>query len=180
MPDIMTIAKGLTSAYLPLGAIVVNDEVAAHFEDNVLSAGLTYGAHPLSCAAALATIQVYEEDQLIDNAKKMGQILTAEMARLQDKHPSVGETRSIGLFGIFELVKNRQTREPMAPFNATAAEMGPMAELGALLRERGLFTLIRWNTFFVHPPLCITEDQLREGLAIIDEALDITDAAVVA
>ena len=180
VPDIMTIAKGLTSAYLPLGAIVVNDEIAAHFEDNVLYAGLTYGAHPVSCAAALATIQVYQEDHLIENARKMGQILTAEMARLQDKHPSVGEVRSIGLFGIFELVKNRQTREPMAPFNATPAEMGPMAQLGAFLRERGLFTLVRWNTFFVNPPLCITEDQLREGLAIIDQALEITDAAAVA
>ena len=180
VPDIMTMAKGLTSAYLPLGAIIVTDEIASYFENNPLSAGLTYGAHPVSCAAAIATINVYKEDQLIENAREMGKILTREMTRLQDKHPSVGEARSIGLFGLFEIVKNRQTREPMAPFNATSAEMGPMARLGAFLRENGLFTLVRWNTFFVNPPLCITEEQLREGFAIIDKALDITDAAVVA
>ena len=179
VPDIMTIAKGLTSAYLPLGGIMVNDEIAAHFEDNVLYAGLTYGAHPVSCAAAIATINVYQEDGLIENAKRMGAILTQEMKRLQDKHPSVGETRSLGLFGIFEVVKNRETREPMAPFNATATEMGPMAKVGAFFRENGLFTLVRWNTFFVNPPLCISEEELREGLDIIDRALDITDEAVV-
>ncbi len=115
---------------------------ATAFEDNVLYAGLTYGAHPVSCAAAVATIKVYQED------------------------------------GLLELVKNRQTREPLAPFNATAAELGPMAQLGAFFRDNGLFTLVRWNTFFVNPPLCISEEQLREGLAIIDRALDITDAAV--
>jgi len=178
VPDIMTVAKGLTSAYLPLGAIMVNDEIAAHFEDNFLYSGLTYGAHPVSCAAAVATIKVYQEDGLIEHAKKMGAVLAHEMERLRNKHPSVGETRSIGLFGLFELVKNRQTREPLAPFNATPAEMGPMAQLGAFFRENGLFTLVRWNTFFVNPPLCISEEQLREGLAIIDQALDITDAAV--
>ena len=178
VPDIMTVAKGLTSAYLPLGAIMVNDEIAAHFEDNFLYSGLTYGAHPVSCAAAVATIKVYQEDGLIEHAKKMGTVLAHEMERLRKKHPSVGETRSIGLFGLFELVKNRQTREPMAPFNATAAEMGPMTQLGAFFRENGLFTLVRWNTFFVNPPLCISEDQLRAGVAIIDQALDITDAAV--
>lgn len=180
VPDIMTMAKGLTSAYLPLGALIVTAEIAAHFENNPLSAGLTYGAHPVSCAAALATINVYTEDRLIENAREMGKILAREMARLQDKHPSIGAVRSLGLFGLFEIVKNRQTREPMAPFNATPAEMGPMAKLGVFLRENGLFTFVRWNTFFVNPPLCITEEQLREGLAIIDKALDITDAAVVA
>lgn len=177
VPDIMTVAKGLTSAYLPLGAIVVNDEIARHFEKNVLYAGLTYGAHPVSCAAALATIRVYQEDSLIENAKRMGAILSQEMGRLKLKHASVGDARSLGLFGAFEIVKNRRTREPMAPFNAALDEMGAMAELGSFFRKNGLFTLVRWNTFFVNPPLCIDEAQLREGLAIVDQALDITDAA---
>ncbi len=177
VPDIMTVAKGLTSAYLPLGAIVVNDEIARHFERNVLYAGLTYGAHPVSCAAAVATIKVYQEDSLIENARRMGSILSQEMRRLKLKHASVGDARSLGLFGVFEIVKDRRTREPMAPFNAALDEMGPMAELGSFFRKNGLFTIVRWNTFFVNPPLCIDEAQLREGLAIVDQALDITDAA---
>ena len=179
VPDIMTVAKGLTSAYVPLGATIVSDKIAAQFEDKPLYAGLTYNSHPVGCAAAVACINVYKEDKLIENAKTLGEILSAELARLKEKHPSVGDVRSIGLFSIVELVKNRETREPMTPFNPRATELGPMAPFGAYLREHGLFTLVRWNTFFVNPPLCITEAELREGLAIIDAALEITDKEVV-
>ena len=178
VPDIMTVAKGLTSAYQPLGAVLLRDKVAAHFDKNVFFGGLTYNSHPMSCAAAIATLRVYEEDKLIENAEKMGKVLARELSRLKDKHPSVGDVRSIGLFSIVELVKNRKTREPMAPFNAKPDQMGVMNKLGARFREDGLYTFVRWNNFFVNPPLCITEEQLREGLGIIDRALEITDAAV--
>lgn len=175
VPDIMTMAKGLTSAYLPLGALAVKDEIADYFNEKPFYGGLTYNSHPMSCAAAIATINVYKEDNLIENARQMGAILKEELARLTAKHPSIGETRSLGLFGIVELVRNRQTREPMAPFNGTSPEM---TQLGAFFREQGLYTFVRWNNFFTNPPLCITKEQLMEGLDIIDRGLDITDQAV--
>jgi taurine---2-oxoglutarate transaminase len=130
----------------------------------------------MGCAAALATIRVYEEDNLIENARKMGAILKQLGREIQAKHRSVGAVRSIGLFGIFELIRNRKTKQPMAPFNGTSAEM---AALGKFFRENGLYTLVRWNTFYTNPPLCINEQQLREAFAIIDKGLEITDGAVV-
>jgi taurine--2-oxoglutarate transaminase len=178
VPDIMTVAKGLTSAYVPLGATIVSDEIAARFEDQPLYAGLTYNSHPMGCAAAVACINVYKEDHLIENAKTLGGVLKTELERLKEKHPSVGDVRAIGLFSLVELVKDRKTREPMTPFNPKADEMGPMPALNAFFREQGLFTFVRWNGFFVNPPLCITEEQLREGLAIMDAGLDITDKAI--
>jgi taurine--2-oxoglutarate transaminase len=178
IPDIMTIAKGLTSAYLPLGAVVVSDSIARHFDENVLSAGLTFNSHPVCCAAAIATIDVYKQDRLIENAHEMGLLLGTEMENLRQKHPSVGDVRYIGLFAAFELVKNRETREPTAPFNARPDQMGAMAKLSGFFRENGLYTLVRWNTLFVNPPLCINATQLQEGLAMIDKGLEITDEAV--
>src|SRR5258707_14236217 len=130
----------------------------------------------LGWRAALATISVYKEEGLIDNAKKMGAVMKQPGAKLQAKHPSVGAVRSIGLFGIVELIRNRKTRQPMAPFNGTSEEM---AALGRFFREQGLYTLVRWNTFYTNPPLCINEQQLREAFAIIDKGLEITDKAVV-
>ncbi|MGH2502866.1 MAG: aminotransferase class III-fold pyridoxal phosphate-dependent enzyme [Ktedonobacterales bacterium] len=178
VPDIMTVAKGLTSAYVPLGATIVSDEIAAQFEDRPLYAGLTYNSHAVGCAAAVACINVYKADNLIENARAMGEILSVELNKLKEKHSSIGDVRALGLFSIVELVKNRATREPMTPFNPKASELGPMPKLNAFFREHGLYTLVRWNTFFVNPPLSITEAQLREGLAIIDAALDISDHAV--
>jgi taurine---2-oxoglutarate transaminase len=178
-PDIMTMAKGLTSAYVPLGATMVTDTIAEYFDERPLVAGLTYNSHPVACAAAIACINVYREDGLIENARAMGQILKVELERLKERHPSVGEARAIGLFSLVELVKNRATREPMTPFNPGPAEMGPMPAFNAFLRDHGLFTFVRWNTFFINPPLCITEAQLREGLEIIDQALHLTDQAVI-
>jgi taurine--2-oxoglutarate transaminase len=178
VPDIMTVAKGLTSSYLPLGAVLMTDKVAGYFDKNVFYGGLTYNSHPMSCAAALATLRVYEEDKLVENAEKMGKVLARELHRLKERHPSVGDVRSIGLFSIAELVKDRKTREPLAPFNAKGDQMALMNKLNAFFRENGLYTFIRWNNFFVNPPLCITEEQLLEGLSIIDRGLEITDAAV--
>ncbi|HWW16722.1 MAG TPA: aminotransferase class III-fold pyridoxal phosphate-dependent enzyme [Candidatus Dormibacteraeota bacterium] len=176
VPDLLCMAKGLTSSYLPLGAVGMRHHIAQHFQDKVFYGGLTYNSHPMGCAAALATIRVYEEDGLIDNAKKMGAVLKELGAELQAKHPSVGAVRSIGLFGIVELVRSRKTRLPLAPFNGTSDEM---AALGRFFREQGLYTFVRWNTFFTNPPLCINEEQMRDAFAIIDRALDITDKAVV-
>jgi taurine--2-oxoglutarate transaminase len=175
-PDLISMAKGLTSAYVQLGAVGMRRQIADHFEKNVFYGGLTYNSHPLACAAALATIAVYEEDNLIENARKMGALMTGLMEDLRARHPSVGATRSIGLFGIFELVRNRETREPMAPFNGSSPEM---QALGKFFRQEGLYTIVRWNTFFTNPPLCITEAELREAFAIIDKGLEITDQAVV-
>ncbi len=174
-PDLISMAKGLTSAYVQLGAVGMRREIAEHFQKNVFYGGLTYNSHPLACAAALATISVYEEDNLIERARDMGKLMGEMMADLQARHPSVGATRNIGLFGIFELVRNSQTLEPMAPFNGTSPEM---QALGKHFRQEGLYTFVRWNTFFTNPPLCITEDELREAFAIIDKGLEITDQAV--
>src|SRR5262249_21312837 len=145
VPDLMTMAKGLTSAYVPLGAVAMKESIAAAFEQRVFYGGLTYNSHTLSCAAAIATVNVYREDNLLENTRRMGDILTRQLARLKEKHPSVGDVRSIGLFGIVELVKNKKTREPMAPYNGSSPEM---QKLGAFFREKGLFTLVRWNNFY--------------------------------
>ena len=176
VPDLICMAKGLTSSYIPLGAVGMRHHIAQHFQDKVFYGGLTYNSHPMGCATALATIRVYEEDKLIENTRKMGAIMKQLGTELTAKHPSVGEYRSIGLFGIFELIRSRKTRHPMAPFNGTSEEM---AAIGRFFRENGLYTLVRWNSFYTNPPLCINEQQLREAFAIIDRALEITDKAVV-
>jgi len=175
VPDIITMAKGLTSAYVQLGAVGMRRAIADQFKDKVFYGGLTYNSHPLACAAALASIQVYEEDQLIENARKMGRLMSDLMTDLELRHPSVGAARSIGLFGLIELVRDRTNRTPMAPFNGTSEEM---QALGKFFRQEGLYTFVRWHTFFTNPPLCITEAELREAFAIIDRGLDITDKAV--
>jgi len=176
IPDLICMAKGLTSSYIALGAVGMRHHIAQHFQDKVFFGGLTYNSHPMGCAAALATIRVYEEDNLIENARKMGAVMKDLGAEMQKKHRSVGAVRSIGLFGIVELVRSQKTKQPMAPFNGTSDEM---AALGRFFRENGLYTLVRWNTFFTNPPLCINEQQLREAFAIIDKGLEITDRAVV-
>jgi taurine--2-oxoglutarate transaminase len=161
-------AKGLTSAYAPLGAVGLRRPVADYFKDKVFWGGLTYNSHPLGCAAALATLQVYEDDNLCENARRMGAVMKDLMAALQAKHSIVGAVRSIGLFGIVELVKDRASMEPLAPFNGSSE---PMNKLRTIFREEGLYTFVRFNTFFTNPPLIITEEELRHGFDIIDRAL---------
>jgi taurine---2-oxoglutarate transaminase len=175
VPDIITMAKGLTSSAIPLGAVGLAPQVSAYFDDHVFWGGLTYNSHPLALAAALATIHVYEEDGLLEHTRKMGDVMAQHHQALMDNHPSVGEVRNLGLFGIVELVRSRETMEPMAPFNGTSEEM---KAISAFLNERGLFTMVRMNGIMTNPPLCITEEQLGEGFAIIDAALDIADQAV--
>ncbi|MES1255376.1 MAG: aminotransferase class III-fold pyridoxal phosphate-dependent enzyme [Acidobacteriota bacterium] len=176
VPDMITMAKGLTSAYVPLGAVGMRRGIADVFATKPFPSGLTYGSHPVACAAALATLNVYETDGLIEHARAMGSVMADLLTDLSMRHPSVGAARSIGLFGVLELVRDRARRVPMAPFNGTSPEM---AALGRFFREQGLYTLMRWNTFFANPPLCITDAQLRDAFAIIDRGLEITDRAVV-
>jgi taurine--2-oxoglutarate transaminase len=175
VPDIMTMAKGITSSYVPLGAVGMRRKIGDFFQDKMFPGGLTYSSHALACAAALATIAVYEEDDLINRAKRTGKVMAELMSDLTKRHPSVGTARSIGLFGVIELIRDRKTRQPMAPFNGTSPEM---AALGKFFRQEGLFTFVRWNYFFTNPPLIITEEQLRDAFNIIDRGLEITDKAV--
>ena len=173
VPDIVTMAKGLTSSYAPLGAMGVSDAIAAHFRDNVFWGGLTYNSHCLGLATAEAAIKVLIDEGMIDNAARLGGVMRSEMDRLQAKHPSVREGRCIGLFGMIDIQKN-SAGERIAPYNGTHPAMG---ELGRFFRDEGLFTFIRWGSFMCNPPLCITEDELLVGFEIIDRGLDITDAA---
>lgn len=174
-PDIMTIAKGLTAGYIPMGALMVSEEIGKYFDDKPLPLGLTYSAHPVLCATALAVINIYEEDNLIENARLMGKYVDERMVDLIKKHPSIGDFRNTGLFGCIELVKNRTTKEPMAPWNAKPAEMEIMNKVAAKIKELGMFTFVRWNWIFIAPPLTITKEQIDEGLAIISEAILIAD-----
>src|SRR5216110_1305270 len=175
VPDMITMAKGLTSSYVPLGAVGMRPKVAAFFNEHVFYGGLTYNSHPLGCAAALGAIQAYEEDDMVGNSRRMGEVLSRIHRRLRERHPCVGATRSIGLFGCLELVRDRQTLEPLAPFNGTSPEMKAIT---AALVEGGMHTFVRWNTIMTNPPLCITEEQLDEGFEILDSALEIGDRAV--
>ena len=174
VPDIITTAKGITSGYIPLGAVIVSEKIADFFEDKYLYAGLTYSGHALSCAAALATIEVYEQENLIENAQKMGDYLGEALEALKLRHACIGDVRYIGLFSTIELVLNRETKEIMPP--------SVMAEVGSILRQHGLFTFIMANSMgsmlFIVPPLCITTAQLDDGLAIVEKALSAADQYV--
>ena len=178
VPDMIATAKGITAGYLPLGALIVTDKIAAHFNDRVLWLGLTYSAHPVSCAAGLEVLKIYEDENLIENAAAMGRYVDQRVALLREKHPCIGDWRNTGLLGCLEIVKNRQTKEPMAPFNAKPEEMTVMNQVAARLKQLGMYTFVRWNYVFIAPPLCITRDQIDEGLAMISEALTIADAHV--
>jgi taurine--2-oxoglutarate transaminase len=179
VPDMIATAKGITSGYLPLGAVMVSDKIAERYNDQVLWLGLTYSAHPVCCAAALEVLQIYEDENLIDNTREMGNYMNRQLDALKRKHPSIGDFRNTGLLGCIELVKNRRTREPMAPFNAAPADMAIMNKVAAKIRELGMFTFVRWNYIFVAPPMCINKDQIDEGLGILSEAMAIADQFVV-
>jgi taurine--2-oxoglutarate transaminase len=174
IPDIMSMAKGLTSAYAPLGAVAMKPEIAAAFDERTFESGLTYTSHPISLAAAIANIQVMQEDKIVEHAAEMGPVLNRMLKNLGEAHPSVGEVRSIGLFGILELVKDRKTKEPMAPWNGSSAEMITFRKY---CLDHGLFLYTHWHTVLIIPPLIITEEQLQDGFAVLDKALEITDKA---
>ncbi|MEO6671441.1 MAG: aminotransferase class III-fold pyridoxal phosphate-dependent enzyme [Ferruginibacter sp.] len=178
VPDMIAMAKGLTCGYLPFGCLMVSDKIAAKYDDNMLALGLTYSAHPVSCAAALETLKIYEDDRLIENAAAMGKYIEQRVEQLKEIHPSIGNFRTTGLLGCIELVKNRVTKEPMAPFNAKPEEMVVMNKVAAKIKELGMYTFVRWGFIFIAPPLCITPAQIDEGLAIISEAIKIADENV--
>ena len=170
VPDIITMAKGLTSSYLPLGAVAVSEPIAQHFEDKYLYMGLTYFGHPMSCAAGVAAINVYKEDNLIENSRVLGKVLGEELERIKKAHVSVGDVRYIGLFSLLELVKDRATKEPM--------DVATMGAIRNQLAADGLTTFVSQSWVFVCPPLCITRDELLTGLNIVEKALAIADAKV--
>lgn len=175
IPDMICMAKGLTSGYLPLGCLMVSARIASQYDDRILPLGLTYSAHPVSCAAALETLNIYEDDDLVANAAAMGKYLDEQVAVLMEKHASIGDWRNTGLLGCLELVKSRKTKQPMAPFNAGPEEMKIMNDVGARIRELGMYTFVRWNYIFIAPPLIINKEQIDEGLAIISDALILAD-----
>ena len=175
VPDIITMAKGLTSAYAPLGAVAMKPAIAAAFNEHAFESGLTYTSHPISLAAAVANINVMREDKIVEHAAAMGPVLKRMLTDLGEAHPSIGEVRNIGLFGILELVKDRKTKEPMAPWNGSSPEM---TALKKYCLDNGLFLYTHWHTVLIIPPLIITEEQLKEGVDVLDKALEITDKAV--
>jgi taurine--2-oxoglutarate transaminase len=175
VPDMIATAKGITAGYLPLGALIISDKIAEQFDDQVLMLGLTYSAHPVCCAAGVEVLQIYEDEDLISNAVNMGRYIESRVEDMKQRHPSIGDFRNTGLLGCIELVKNRETREPMAPFNAKPEEMGVMNKVAAKLKELGMYTFVRWNYIFIAPPLTITREQVDEGLAMIEEAVSIAD-----
>jgi taurine--2-oxoglutarate transaminase len=175
IPDMIATAKGITSGYLPLGALIVSDKIASQFDDKVLFLGLTYSAHPVCCAAGLEVLKIYEDDGLIENTIAMGKYVDGRMEELKKKHPSIGDWRNTGLLGCIELVKNKKTKEPMAPYNAKPDEMAVMNKVAARIKDLGMYTFVRWNYIFVAPPLCINKEQIDEGLAMISDAISIAD-----
>ncbi len=174
-PDIMCLAKGLTSGYLPLGGVVVTDKIADYFNDNPMIIGLTYSAHPTLCAAALENLKIIEEDNLVEKAAEMGLYIEAEVEKLKKKHKSIGDFRNTGLLGCIELVKNRKTKEPITPWNAAPKDMEVTNMMAAKIRELGMFTFVRWNFIFIAPPLNVSKAEVDEGLKIISQAIAIAD-----
>lgn len=178
VPDIMTVAKGINSGYVPLGAMIVREPIAEWLQDRYLAGGLTYSGHPLACASAVASIGIFREEGIVENAAALGDLLATELPRLAERHPSIGEVRGLGLFWGLELVRDRVTREPLVPFNAAGEAASPMARLGKAALEHGLFMMTHFNVLMVCPPLTTTREELAEGLAVIDEILAISDEYV--
>jgi taurine--2-oxoglutarate transaminase len=179
VPDMVCMAKGLTSSYLPLGCLMVSDRIAEKFENTPMMIGLTYNGHPVALAAALAVINIYESDKLIENTRAMGAYLESRIEEMRSQHPSMGAFRNTGLLGCLDVLKNKATGELMAPYNAAADDMKVSNQIAAKIRQLGMYTFVRWGYIFIAPPLCVTKDQIDEGLAIISEALKISDEALV-
>jgi len=175
VPDILTVAKGINSGYVPLGAMVISEPIADWISDKYFAGGLTYSGHPLACAAGVASIEAFREEGIVENAATLGAHLERELATLAERHPSVGEVRGLGLFYGLELVRDRATREPLVPFNATGEAAGPVAAMTKAAMQRGVYPFIHWNVLAVAPPLTITREELDEGLAVIDEVLSLAD-----
>ncbi|HEY8792722.1 MAG TPA: aminotransferase class III-fold pyridoxal phosphate-dependent enzyme [Gaiellaceae bacterium] len=175
VPDILTLAKGINSGYVPLGAMIVRKPIADWARDKYFAGGLTYSGHPLACASAIASIEAFKEERIVENSAEMGGVFAERLRELQRKHPSIGDVRGLGCFWGLELVKNRETREPLVPFNATGDAFAPVARVAKAALERGLYLMTHWNVIIVAPPLTITRDEIDEGIGVLDEALSIAD-----
>jgi len=175
-PDLIAFAKGVNSGYVPLGGVILSEAIAASFAQRSYPGGLTYSGHPLACASAVASINIFKEEGIVEHARALGtDILGPELAKIAARHPSVGEVRGLGVFWAVELVRDRETREPLVPYNAAGADAAPMNAVAAACKERGLWPFVHFNRTHVVPPCVISEDDLRAGLAILDEALDVAD-----
>lgn len=180
VPDLITFAKGINSGYVPLGGVVISDRIAAHFDTTVFPGGLTYSGHPLACAAGVATFEVFERDGILERVRDLGaRVVEPRLRAMASRHPSVGEVRGMGLFWAIELVKNRETREPLVPFNAAGPDAAPIAAVAAACKREGVWPFTHFNRLHVAPPLVITEDELVRGLDVIDRALDVADERTV-
>jgi taurine--2-oxoglutarate transaminase len=177
VPDILTLAKGINSGYVPLGAMVIGEKIADWVRDKYFAGGLTYSGHVLACASAIASIEALREEGIVENSAAMGEVLAEELPRLHERHPSIGEVRGKGLFWGIELVRDRETREPLVPFNATGEAFAPVAKLAKAAMDQGLYLMTHWNVIIVAPPLTITREELDEGLAILGEVLSLADQA---
>jgi len=181
IPDLICFAKGVNSGYVPLGGVIISERIAATFATRAYQGGLTYSGHPLACASAVASINIFKEEGIVEHARHLGDdIVGPALSDFKDRHPSVGDVRGLGVFWAIELVRDRTTREPLVPFNAAGEANGPMAEFAAACKERGLWPFTHFNRTHVVPPLTITDEEMRDGLAILDEALLVADKYAVA
>ncbi|MGH8893931.1 MAG: aspartate aminotransferase family protein [Actinomycetes bacterium] len=175
-PDLIAFAKGSNSGYVPLGGVVISERIAATFAERAFPGGLTYSGHPLACAAAVASITAMREERTIENARRIGEdVLGPGLRELADRHPSIGEVRGVGVFWALDLVKDRATREMLVPYNATGEANRPMASLVAACKERGMIPFVNFNRLHVVPPCTVSDEEAKEGLAILDEALSVAD-----
>ena len=175
VPDILTVAKGINSGYVPLGAMISREPIAEWVRGRFFPGGLTYAGHPLACASAVASIEAFREEGILENAAEIGAYIGERLYELAERHPSIGEVRGLGCFWGLELVKSRETREMLVPFNAGGEAAAPVARMAKAALERGLYLMTHWNVVMVVPPLTITREEADEGLAILDEALAIAD-----
>jgi taurine--2-oxoglutarate transaminase len=176
-PDLICFAKGVNSGYLPLGGVIISDRISETFRQKPYPGGLTYSGHPLACASAVASINIFKEEKIVEHARHLGaDVIGPELEKLKAKHPSVGDVRGLGVFWAIELVRDRETREPLVPFNASGPAAQPMADLAAACKAKNLWPFTHFNRLHVVPPLVISDEEMRDGLAIIDEALNVADA----
>ena len=178
VPDVMTVAKGINSGYVPLGVMIVREPIADWVRDKLFAGGLTYSGHPLACASAVASIEAFQEEGIVEQAAATGEVFRTELERLAGKHPSIGEVRGLGCFFGLELVKDRETREPLVPFNAAGADAKPIGAVSKRALDRGLYLMTHWNVVMGCPPLTITRDELAEGIEALDDALSVADEFV--
>jgi len=175
-PDLICFAKGVNSGYVPLGGVIISEKIADSFRERAFPGGLTYSGHPLACASAVASINIFKEEKIVEHARHLGNdIIGPELQKLKDKHPSIGDVRGLGVFWAIELVRDRATREPLVPFNAAGADNKPMVDVITACKAQNLWPFTHFNRMHVVPPLVITDQEMRDGLAIIDEALSVAD-----